>query len=1010
MAALIFLPRHNLYAQAGTIDWPTACPTNSCPGTYTDPNGLQLTVRTTYGTGSGNPVGNVELIGETAMNYALTASLSSDAPGLSILHDYGRADFTTADTDGNLYSFVFDRPVDGVSFPIYDITSPVLACDVPTGSSGIYNDQVSVTGVDESGNAVAATLTQLAAGHTDSGLNYAQGDYAFSTQEVRTIDGNLAYTLGGILNQDGTNIPAFNGNTFTGLDVTASFDVPVTEVRVNFANSSLGRYAWYSTGLACSAINTQGNGNVQPQGIFLGNLTYTDIIPLPEICCNGIDDDMDGEIDEADACGGDKDTDGIADLCDLDDDNDGIPDRGEQECTLGQQWVPAGVGVYESTVGPNLKVRVTLGNFSQFWDAPAPSNVSFGRLCTAFTSQFGTIADVGNNGLRITSGNGSGSATAGTLTVSYLDLSNNPVEVVEPVFHLAGLGGSNFNRITSSQWTGSDVDIEFLSSDDITIRDNGFIHARATQNNGRTIDNCPTGEGAGTIRVLGTVSSFTFAIAQRDASGNLGNTGNFTAADQFDLLFENCIQVFSDGDPLADDCDTDADGDGCPDAIEAGNPAITIGNQATTIDASGMLTDAINANGIPNVADPNEDGTIDYPLSGAFSDSAVNLCADKDSDGIADFFDLDDDNDGIPDEVECSTARSYDVYFYSRTANGWATAVPVTVTGATTVNTIVNQTASYSDYAFGGRQFLQLASDISPATDGTLTVEASAEPSAGGAFVLVNAILLVDADGTETLLTNGDAGYSDVGSWQTSTNSNNGGFFGGGSRFVSSGNYGGNDIATFAFDGLQAGGNCDPDNDGLTNDCDGDSDGDGCPDIIESGLVGRGSSLVGYTLGDTTFDITMNAVGANGLLDAVETGAESGMTATLASEDGVLDDFLNAAFQSADCEPPVEICCNGIDDDMDGTIDNVDECGGDKDMDGVPDFCDLDDDNDGIPDAVEIDDTDEIGVDFGFSTTNYPNGSRTASLLGQNGITYGFNFVGGNVSNGFPQETGELCE
>ena len=522
VAAFILFPGQRLDAQAGTIDWPSACPTNGCPGTYTDANGLQMTVLTTYGTGTGNPVGNVELIGETAMNYALTAAVSSTAPGLNILHNYGRADLTTADTDGNLYSFVFNRTVEGVSFPIYGITSPILACDVPTAGSSIYNDQARVTGVDENGNVVAATLTVLAEGYTDTDLNYFQGDYAFSTQEFRQIEGNVAYTLGGILNQNGSNIPSFTGNAFTGLDVTASFDVPVTEVRVNFANSAIGRLGWYSTGTACSAYSFQGNGDLQPQGIFLGNLTYTDIVPLAEICGNGMDDDMDGLTDCADPdCAAatqcaDKDMDGVVDIADLDDDNDGIPDRDEQECSLGQQWVSAGTGVYESTVGPNLKVRVSLGNFAQFWDNPAPGNVDFGRLCTAFTSQFGTVADVGNNGLRITSGNGSGSATAGTLTISYLDLANNPVEVVEPLIHLAGLGGSNLNRVTSTQWTGSDVDIDFLSSNDITLQNNSFVHARLAQNNGQTINNCASGEGAGTIRVRGTVSSFTLNIVQRD--------------------------------------------------------------------------------------------------------------------------------------------------------------------------------------------------------------------------------------------------------------------------------------------------------------------------------------------------------------------------------------------------------------------------------------------------------------------------------------------------------------
>ena len=46
----------------------------------------------------------------------------------------------------------------------------------------------------------------------------------------------------------------------------------------------------------------------------------------------------------------------------------------------------------------------------------------------------------------------------------------------------------------------------------------------------------------------------------------------------------------------------------------------------------------------------------------------------------------------------------------------------------------------------------------------------------------------------------------------------------------------------------------DTDRDDVPDFCDLDSDNDGCPDILESGLVGDGSSLAGYTFGDRTFD------------------------------------------------------------------------------------------------------------------------------------------------------------
>ena len=89
--------------------------------------------------------------------------------------------------------------------------------------------------------------------------------------------------------------------------------------------------------------------------------------------------------------------------------------------------------------------------------------------------------------------------------------------------------------------------------------------------------------------------------------------------------------------------DTDADGDGCSDAEEAGFTDANNDGQVdgTGIDANGLVTGG-DAYGTP--ADTDSSGTADHLESGV----AARL-PDNDGDGIPDVTDLDDDNDGILD-------------------------------------------------------------------------------------------------------------------------------------------------------------------------------------------------------------------------------------------------------------------------------------------------------------------------------------------------------------------------
>lgn len=106
---------------------------------------------------------------------------------------------------------------------------------------------------------------------------------------------------------------------------------------------------------------------------------------------------------------------------------------------------------------------------------------------------------------------------------------------------------------------------------------------------------------------------------------------------------------------------------------------------------------------------------------------------------------------------------------------------------------------------------------------------------------------------------------------------------------------------------------CDIDNDGIANQFDLDSDGDGCYDIVEAGAGAVGDSTVYQNSATPT-------VGANGLADNLETNVDN----------DTINYNLQYFYQFA----------------------HLNACP-DFDMDGIGDLIDVDDDNDGILDVAE---------------------------------------------------------
>ena len=98
--------------------------------------------------------------------------------------------------------------------------------------------------------------------------------------------------------------------------------------------------------------------------------------------------------------------------------------------------------------------------------------------------------------------------------------------------------------------------------------------------------------------------------------------------------------------------DLDSDGDACSDAIEAGSS--TTATSTTNFPAS--AGNDSNSNGLLNNYEGTTVGTVNYTstyTSYAITNT-INACTDSDGDGVKDVNDIDDDNDGVLDVLECS--------------------------------------------------------------------------------------------------------------------------------------------------------------------------------------------------------------------------------------------------------------------------------------------------------------------------------------------------------------------
>ena len=119
----------------------------------------------------------------------------------------------------------------------------------------------------------------------------------------------------------------------------------------------------------------------------------------------------------------------------------------------------------------------------------------------------------------------------------------------------------------------------------------------------------------------------------------------------------NCLD--SDNDGIANHLDLDSDGDGCYDSFEAGVIGAT--NDGSPADSLAIVTTdttGVGANGFANVLETTTEGVYDGTYTYDIATNADNnQCEDNDMDGVSDYTDIDDDNDGILDSLECQNTK-----------------------------------------------------------------------------------------------------------------------------------------------------------------------------------------------------------------------------------------------------------------------------------------------------------------------------------------------------------------
>jgi hypothetical protein len=720
----------------------------------------------------------------------------------------------------------------------------------------------------------------------------------------------------------------------------------------------------------------EGSGNFNPSTTASGTLTTqapninfgtaVDANGIPTIVGasgQGIGDSLDVIKDCKDSDG-----DGIPDWQDLDDDNDGILDCVENglNTTLDKIFKANNNAtlIASPSTGPVNQYRLTngLAQNGQVWSyGKVDFTKSFTLSTKALLSGADGIAIVFHNSplAQSASGtNGQGLGARGIANGIALELDTFANSCVNDANNGANCDPS-FDH-GSIRTTATWINAGKLAGDgqlgDGTV-DDGLWHDvvinwnSVTRNLSYTFDGVPvtnytfptTGANAIETILAGNSAYFGFT-ASTGGAGNNNSVG-------FDSLCTLPIYLDTDSDGISNHLDLDSDGDSCTDAIEGAGNFTT--SQLTT--ASGNISSqspnqnfgiAVDANGIPVTV-----GAVGQEM-GQSQDISKNDCLDSDNDGVPNWIDLDSDNDGILDIDENCTG------FVAQNTNGiWKgdTNSNLTVNLGTSTTQTTNSTFNdgkhyyYINNSGAGNRYVVTGNfnnftytfstpvkakeiafyltDLDPG--GSLSSSVSFKVNGGNPNGKFTSLIMYGLSGTAPYLN-----FNPVTGVMTHDGTDNQRILlkGQGDSLVSSitinsTNINSGDSVAFSLFALKT---CDTDQDGISNDLDLDSDGDGCPDAIEGSANFTSANLFNSSMsGGNTGGSYIGIAGpvSNNLGNTVGNTPTTMGVPTIAGT-GQAVGGSQIATNNSQCL--------------------------DSDGDGVPDYLDLDDDNDGILDTVEM--------------------------------------------------------
>ncbi len=379
----------------------------------------------------------------------------------------------------------------------------------------------------------------------------------------------------------------------------------------------------------------------------------------------------------------DSDGDGIGNACDLDDDNDGILDTDEGcgnkpaspfvlqkgESRNG----PTGVGklVYRNAEG--YKVVLSAAGTEGGTDGQTPNFGYNGADGTIITNKdTGHISFEVSNGekldqpkLKVEAFSPQGEAIdiisiafGGIENMDNLDAQDAVAADVVGKWSNLTLHGNTLGCAQINVATGDATPVSGVTQTEL----NGFSFANLIAQGAKSEvifnnhDNKVQGPYNATFSPDIPVPSFHLIVDDLKGTRNIWT--EFEAA-TIEVAVKDC-SLDTDGDGIPDALDLDSDNDGCSDAKEGAKDFTSFVAAAGTLtDGNGgqvteNLGSTVDSNGIPNNADGGQG-------IGQATSAEINDCKDIDKDGVPDWLDLDNDNDGILDTEEnkiCATLTS----------------------------------------------------------------------------------------------------------------------------------------------------------------------------------------------------------------------------------------------------------------------------------------------------------------------------------------------------------------